>query len=469
MLIRTGDRALNLPIVAGLLVAQVAPGSSPSAAPSGATTTTIDSSVVWLLALKRWYNSLTLTSPEALPSWNALWFWLGGIGALLAMAVVAQGPVRAIAQFLDLLGLSRLITAGLGRLRRSSRLVAILLAATVVSWTAWQTPLHNRAEKKQELGLLLNSKSRTEFSIEQGILASITPVRDLLDMGDTLVLLVGAAALIFKFSADRWGRFDNSEVAGRGSSGGWTTACWGAAGLYAMYRMAGLIYDIEGLPPLGGCLFVEVALVPVLMLLCDGILLAWVVAELRGVHVGDEEEGFDVAAAITLVPGAILACLFAIPARYAAMAAGLAQFHHITPKPGVTSWPLILLRGWGLIGLQAGAITMIGLIAGLAASNGTWLGTIRGYGRVLKAEGGRLAGLIVLTGLGVGITSAVAYYGVLAMPAQPWVLLAADSYAHYASLPIGLIGVAALVELGARSAIVSQGDPFVFVEVGEKA
>ena len=39
------------------------------------------------------------------------------------------------------------------------------------------------------------------------------------------------------------------------------------------------------------------------------------------------------------------------------------------------------------------------------------------------------------------------------MPAQPWVLLAADSYAHYASLPIGLLGLAGLVELGTRVSV----------------
>ncbi len=59
------------------------------------------------------------------------------------------------------------------------------------------------------------------------------------------------------------------------------------------------------------------------------------------------------------------------------------------------------------------------------------------------------------------MTSPLAYYVVLAMPAQPWVLLAADSYAHYASLPIGLVGLAAMVEAGEsrRLARLEGGDP----------
>jgi len=37
------------------------------------------------------------------------------------------------------------------------------------------------------------------------------------------------------------------------------------------------------------------------------------------------------------------------------------------------------------------------------------------------------------------------------MPASTWILNAADSYAHYLSLPIGLWTLAALIELGERS------------------
>jgi hypothetical protein len=45
----------------------------------------------------------------------------------------------------------------------------------------------------------------------------------------------------------------------------------------------------------------------------------------------------------------------------------------------------------------------------------------------------------------------MAYALVLSLPAQPWVLATADGYAHYATLPIGLILTAALVELGQQA------------------
>jgi hypothetical protein len=37
------------------------------------------------------------------------------------------------------------------------------------------------------------------------------------------------------------------------------------------------------------------------------------------------------------------------------------------------------------------------------------------------------------------------------LPAQSWVLAAADSYAHFATLPVGLCTLAALIELAERS------------------
>ena len=47
--------------------------------------------------------------------------------------------------------------------------------------------------------------------------------------------------------------------------------------------------------------------------------------------------------------------------------------------------------------------------------------------------------------------SAAAYAVVLLLPAQSWVLNAADSYAHFVTLPVGLWTLAALIELARRS------------------
>jgi hypothetical protein len=78
-------------------------------------------------------------------------------------------------------------------------------------------------------------------------------------------------------------------------------------------------------------------------------------------------------------------------------------------------------------------------------------GAVRGYLRLISAEGGHLLALLILAGLTAGSLSSLAYLLVLALPSQSWVLAAADGYSHYATLPIGLLMLAAFVELGERS------------------
>jgi hypothetical protein len=74
-----------------------------------------------------------------------------------------------------------------------------------------------------------------------------------------------------------------------------------------------------------------------------------------------------------------------------------------------------------------------------------------GYARLLRAEGGHLVGLLVAGGVLASGLAAATYLLVLALPTQTWVLAAADSYAHYATLPVGVLMLAGLVELGERS------------------
>ena len=52
---------------------------------------------------------------------------------------------------------------------------------------------------------------------------------------------------------------------------------------------------------------------------------------------------------------------------------------------------------------------------------------------------------------GILVAIYVAYLLVLSLPTSTWALAAADSYAHYGTLPVGLVLLAALVELGERS------------------
>ncbi len=66
--------------------------------------------------------------------------------------------------------------------------------------------------------------------------------------------------------------------------------------------------------PLGGCLVVEAALVPIVMVICDGFLLAWVLTELRNAGLDTTgEDRLDIREAIALMPASALACVLALP------------------------------------------------------------------------------------------------------------------------------------------------------------
>ena len=87
----------------------------------------------------------------------------------------------------------------------------------------------------------------------------------------------------------------------------------------------------------------------------------------------------------------------------------------------------------------------------MAWSRGTPGEALKAYLRLLSNEGGHLVAAVAVAGAAAGALSAVAYLLVLSLPASTWALNAADSYAHYATLPVGLILLAALIELGERS------------------
>jgi hypothetical protein len=402
------------------------------------------------LALRRWYDSLTLSSPLSTPSREPLLLLLAAIGLTVVLAVLFQGPRRALGQFFDLPGHLRLLGAALLRLRNAGRTVAILLGAVVLTWTVSQL-LHYRTESRlDDLTAFTASKSLFELAVEQGLLAGLIPLRDLGGLGDCLLLLVGATALVFKLSADRWGGTDDPYADLENPLPPWTTLCWGSAWLYAMYRFASLIAGEDGLP-LGGCFVVEIAIVPLLMAMADGLVLAWILVELRNAGLSDDAGArIDVRGAAALWPAAVLACLLTLPARY--LAAGAWLFLQDLPGLAALARPVLvwLLLGWGIAVLQMGAWATTGLLGAAAWSGGRIGAALRGYDQLLRAEGGHLAGVLALTSLMAAGLSGLSYGLVLSLPKQTWVLAAADSYAHYVTLPVGLLGLAALIELGMR-------------------
>jgi hypothetical protein len=407
------------------------------------------------LALRRWFAGLTLSSPQFIPSGHGLWALVAGLGLLLLAAFLIQGPMVAARQLLDVPGHVRLARDSVRRVWRAGRLVAAAIAFTVISWTGAEALVYSADSGKTDLLLLTRARGRGELAIEQGILAGLTPLRDVAGLGDNLALLLVATIVVFRGSIEPQGAGE-PPAAGRPRARarpGWTTLAWGIGALYVLYRVVARAAGSGDLP-LGGCLVVEAVLIPAAMLIVDGLLLAWVLTELRqaGLEAAGEER-LEPMAALALLPGSALACAVALPARYLAAFVFLAQAHlptsvHATGLGDYIRWQLV---GWGLTDVQAAALLFVGLVGVVAWTRGHLADALAGYRRLLAAEGARVVVALALAGGAATVLAAAAYAVVLLLPVQTWVLAAADSYAHFATLPVGLWTLAALIELAQRA------------------
>jgi hypothetical protein len=412
---------------------------------------------MYFLALRRWCASMTLSSPQTIPSVHVLGAFAAGLCVLLVLAIAFQGPFAALKQVFDLLGHASLVRKAARRVWRASRMVSIAIGFTVVSWTASQAWVFTQESRKADLVMLTKSRGPGELAMEQGMFAAMTPLRDVTALADNLPLLIIAAIIVFRssFELPGWGAPQpghEADPSGAGARAGWSTLIWGCAALYALYRIVSRMAGNIDLP-LGGCLVAEVVIVPVLMIVSDGLLLAWLLTELR--NAGRDDTGgdrLDTRQAIALMPAAALACAVAMPARYVATFILLGQAYLRTSASATSVGDYVRWQlGWGLTDLQAAALVGIGLAGTVAWSRGTIRGAIAGYGRLLAHEGGHLVAAVAMAGVGSSLVAAAAYAVVLLLPVQTWVLGAADSYAHFATLPIGLWALAAFIELAERS------------------
>ncbi|WP_422928755.1 hypothetical protein [Singulisphaera sp. PoT] len=405
-----------------------------------------------LLALRRWCSSLTLSSPEVVPDRYGLALWLMGLFGLLILAIGLQGFGGALRQVFGLRGHIVLFSAALNRLQGATRVLAVTIGTTVLAWTASQIRMFNADQGRDDLLLLLKSRTVGEMAIEQGTLAGLVPFRDVFGLGDNLPLLAIATILLFRATADRWSAPYVPPALAQPRPSGWIVVSWMVGVIYLLYRLATLVTGMGDLP-IGGCLILEVVIIPAMMLVADGTLLAWLLYELRNSGLGERgEETLNTDGVVTLLPASMLACFIAMPARYVATSV-LLVWLSMPSTAGTTGlgsyarWQL----GWGLADLQAVALAFVGLAGAVAWTRGTPSAAIRGYLRILSKEGGHLVATLAWAGVVAGSLSGLAYLLVLSMPTQTWVLAAADSYSHYVTLPAGLLCLAAFVELGERT------------------
>ena len=233
---------------------------------------------------------------------------------------------RRLGQLVDLPGHLRLFGRSTIRLRRSSRIVATTIGFTVLSWTGAQALTFRMDQGKADLVLLRKTRGLMELGFEQGMHSPLTPFRDIAGLGDNLALLVVMTFFLLRATPDPW---DQKVRHGRGGSRSnmfdgtvrsRTTRIFllcGCTSLYAIYRLVCRGMGSVGLP-LGGCLILEVVLIPLLMLVCDGFLLSWLLTELRDSEFEagkDRESVGNLTRAIDLTPAGMLACVSVLPAR----------------------------------------------------------------------------------------------------------------------------------------------------------
>jgi hypothetical protein len=107
--------------------------------------------------------------------------------------------------------------------------------------------------------------------------------------------------------------------------------------------------------------------------------------------------------------------------------------------------------GWGLTDLQTIGLAMVGFAGAVAWSRGTIKGSLAGFSRLLSAHGGHFVVVLAMAGIAAALLAGSVYVILLLLPSQNWVLGAADAYAHYVTLPVGLWLLAAVVALTERS------------------
>jgi hypothetical protein len=449
-----------------LLWAQAA-GAGAGAGQGGASGTgAANPAALAYLAFRRWCSGLTLSSPQSVPSPDGLWIFLAGLGALLIVAFLFQGPLPALRQLLDIYGHAGLVRRASRRVWRAGRIVAAAITFTVLSWTGAQTLgfLTDRPDRgKAELVLLTKSRARLELALEHGIFAGLTPLRDVTGLADNMPLLIFAVYLVFRASAGMLpagtapvARPGRAELAGkpayRSRVSGWSTLVWGCGALYVLYKLVARAAGSAELP-LGGCLVAEAVVIPLMMLICDGFLLAWLLAEVRNAGFdGPGDEGLHPGQALELMPAAALACALAVPARYVATLVFLGSQHLPTAFAAGSAGRYVRWQlGWGLVDMQAAAFLTVGMVGVVAWSRGSIREATGGLVRLLKSQAGHLIAALAMAGAAACLLAGLAYAVVLLLPPASWVLPAADSYAHYATLPVGLWTIAALIELAERS------------------
>ena len=413
-----------------------------------------------LLALKRWVAGATLTSPDTVPSPDfQSRFWLLGLLLMIAISLIAQGPRRFFTGLLEWSTVRQVIHLSFRRLRFRPLVPVVLGGMWLVSWSTTQLLQYDSRSGSDNLQMSLRTKTLSAFSLEQGVLAALTPLRDLSNLADCWPLVAAGIFLAFQYNSNLQWIPRSSMSSPMQSSSFWTQVFWIIGCLWLVYRTVIGVSGDDGLPLNTGA-YIEVVLEPAIMLIIDSFLLAWVVTEIRDSTVAQSDQMLpDFEKVANLAPAIFLVNFLIVPGRYFAHALWLVwnSLVDYTSVAGSASSTIVnyVIWGlsWGILDMQANAFPCIVLAGSVAWSQGSIRQILRVALRMFRNHGASILLMVVFFGLINVISAALITTLILSHPVEPWVFLAAASYCHFATLFTGLLTLSGLIELGEHSLI----------------
>ncbi len=415
-----------------------------------------------VLAILRWFQSLSLSAadPESRVV-VALVPWALAIVVMVAIGLLVQGPSRFLGQLFDVSGHLSLLNQALSRVRRGWRLALILTGVLVFSWVGYQTLAFqfDGPTNQAEFEALRRSESLGRVAMDYAAHALLLPHRDVAALGNYVVLLIMAVMMVFGMTSNRWDEVTGSVLVLDDKSDRWATVAWIATGLYVFYRVVMLGSWLAGTGLAGfpqaddsgaWVVWSQLVLIPPLMLISDGLLLAWVTVGLRQADPRSQAElpMLQIGPILSILPMMILVCALVMPGRYTS---------HILLLLGNVAdleWLLGASPALGLVRiiliLQALGLVLLGLLGAAAWSGRSLRGTFGLFGRLWRNAAARLLVVVVSASLGAGALTLLSYLALLNVGGPEWALNAAASYAHYGTLGVGLMLVAALIDLAGQ-------------------
>jgi len=383
------------------------------------------------------------------------------IGWLAVLAIVAGAlqPDRRLwlRGLLDVRWNLEQIASGLELLRRNKRPLWVLLVAAVSSWTCWSLRAWREPSGVVELEsmLALHGNSATSLAWAHSFVAAVVPLRDFVSLGDLLPLLLGATLLLF-------GRTPEMGIHLRSMTRAMENirlkrrlgTLWVALIILLAYRtVANVVDPMAGIT--SGCLVIDIIVLPVLLLMSDGLLLSWLLAEYgRAAREHFDWQADDTAAFVRGWPGAMLVCGLMNPGRYAVLLLAMweTQFRQPLRWP-VTRWGPIL---WAAAIAQVIGLAWFALPAVLAVSRREGLKQkLAAFLLLFRRAGGQVVGLTALAVL-LNVLVLWPFYWLFAfMQPETWSLIGAASYGHYATLLLGVVMLGGTTQLAAREIGVS--------------